>query len=337
MLRFLIKRLFQGVFVLIGVSILIFIISRIVPGNPARLALGPRATQEAVDALSREMHLDESVPKQYYYWVTGVLKGDFGKSLNTMRPVAEDVKDFFPATIELVLFAGVILIILSISLGILSARHQDKWIDGIIRLLSYAGIAIPSFVVAIVFLLIFGSYWKVIPVLGRLSYNVTPPNTVTGLILIDSIIAGNLASFIDGFLHLLLPGIALALIGSMQGARILRSSLIDNKSKEYISVVRGYGIPEDLITKKYLLKPSLIPVVTIIGLSLATLLGNAFLVERIFNWPGLSSYGVNAMLTKDLNAISAVILIIGLVFLLVNIVVDLILAVLDPRIRLGDD
>lgn len=337
MLRFLARRLFQGIFVLIGVSILIFVIARIVPGDPARLALGPRATQEAVDALSREMHLDESLPKQYLYWISGVIKGDFGKSVNTMRPVAEDVKEFFPATIELVLFSGVILVVLSIVLGLLSARHQDTWVDGLIRLTSYAGIAIPSFVVAIIFLLIFGSYWKVIPVLGRLSYGVSAPKEVTGLILIDSILAGNGKTFIDGFLHLILPSLSLCIIGTMQGARILRSSLIDNKSKEYISVVRGYGIPEKVITRKFLLKPSLIPVVTIIGLSLATLLGNAFLVEKIFNWPGLSSYGVNAMLTKDLNAISAVIIIIGLVFLIVNIVVDLILAILDPRVRLGGD
>lgn len=337
MLRFLGRRLFQGIFVIIGVSILIFVISRIVPGNPARLALGPRATQEAVDALSKEMHLDESLPKQYVYWITGVLKGDFGKSLNTMRPVAADVREFFPATLELVLFSGVILVILSLALGLLGARFQDTWIDGIIRLSSYAGIAIPSFVVAIILLLIFGNIWKIIPVLGRLSCGITPPETITGMILIDSIIAGNWVAFKDGFLHLLLPGIALALIGSMQGARILRSSLIDNKNKEYIAVVRGYGLPEQLITKKHLLKPSLIPVITIIGLSLANLLGNAFLVERIFNWPGLSSYGVNAMLTKDLNAISAVILIAGLAFLIVNIIVDIVLAALDPRIRLGDD
>lgn len=337
MLRFLGKRLFQGIFVLIGVSILIFIISRIVPGNPARLALGPRATQEAVDALSKEMHLDESLPKQYYHWISGVVKGDFGKSVNTMRPVADDVKEFFPATIELVLFSGIILVILSVVLGLLGARYQDTWVDGIIRLLSYVGIAIPSFVIAIIFLLIFGNIWKVIPVLGRLSYGVTPPPTVTGMILVDSIIAGNWNAFADGFLHLLLPGIALSLIGSMQGARILRSSLIDNKNKEHISVLRGYGLPEKLLTQKFLLKPSLTPVITIIGLSLANLMGNAFLVERIFNWPGLSSYGVNAMLTKDLNAISAVILIAGLVFLIVNILVDIILAALDPRIRLGDE
>lgn len=337
MLRFLARRLFQGIFVLVGVSVMIFVIARIVPGDPARLALGPRATQEAVDALSKEMHLDEGLPKQYMYWITGVIKGDFGRSLNTMRPVAEDVREFFPATIELVLFSGFILVILSILLGLISARRQDTWIDGLIRLCSYAGIAIPSFVVAIIFLLIFGSYFKIIPVLGRLSHGIAAPKTITGLILIDSIIAGNLKAFVDGFLHLLLPSLSLCLIGSMQGARILRSSLIDNKSKEYISVVRGYGIPEGIITQKYLLKPSLIPVVTIIGLSLATLLGNAFLVEKIFNWPGLSSYGVNAMLTKDLNAISAVIIIIGLVFLIVNIAVDLILAILDPRVRLGGE
>ena len=336
-MRFVLKRLFQGIFVLVGVSILIFVISRVVPGDPARLALGPRATNEAVEALSREMYLDQPLPKQYLFWISGVLRGDFGKSLTTMRPVTTDVKEFFPATIELVLFSGCILVVLSILLGLLSTRYQDTWVDGLIRLLSYAGIAIPSFVVATILLLIFGSYWKVIPVLGRLSYGVTAPPATTDMILVDSLLAGNPGAFADGFLHLLLPAISLALIGSMQGARILRSSLIDNRSKEYISVLRGYGVPENVITGKYLLKPSLIPVVTIIGLSLAQLLGNAFLVEKIFNWPGLSSYGVNCMMTKDLNAISAVILIIGFLFLIVNIIVDFVLAALDPRIRLGGD
>jgi len=337
MLKFLLKRLIQGIFVLFGVSIMIFVIARIVPGDPARLALGPRATQEAVDQLREEMHLNDTIPQQYLYWIQGVLKGDFGQSLNTRRPVAEDVKEFFPATMELVLFSGLLLVGLSIWLGLLSARHQDKFIDSIIRLFSYAGIAMPAFVVAILLLLVFGSYIKIIPVLGRLSYGVTPPPRVTGYIMIDSLLSGNLKTFIDAVLHLFLPALSLCLIGSMQGARILRSSLIDNKSKEYISVARGYGFPEKVVVRKYLLKPSLIPVITIIGLSLSSLLGNAFLVERIFNWPGLSSYGVNAMVTKDLNAISAVIMIIGLVFLLMNILVDLVLASIDPRVRLGGE
>ncbi len=335
MTRFLTRRLIQGVFVIFGLSIFIFVISRIIPGDPARLALGPRATEEAVEELREEMHLNDSLPKQYQYWITGAVKGNFGKSTNTKRSVSEDVKEFLPATIELVLVSGTILIVFSIILGLLAAKHKDTWIDAVIRFSAYIGIAVPSFVMAIIFLLLFGLVWKFVPVLGRLSPGVTPPPNVTGLILLDSLIEGDFKTFWDGFQHIILPATALALGGLFQEARILRSSMSDNMKKEYISVERGYGLPRNLIMRKYLFKPSFIPVVSVMGLDLAALMGNAFLVEKIFNWPGLSRYGINAMLTKDLNAISAVIIIIGLMFLVVNIIVDIIIAALDPRIRLG--
>jgi peptide/nickel transport system permease protein len=299
------------------------------------MALGPRAPQFAVDELRREMYLDKPIPVQYYYWFTGVIKGDFGKSINTKRLVIEDVKDFLPATLELVLFSGLLLIVFSITLGLLAARYRDTWIDGAIRVLSYTGIAVPAFVLAVLLLLLFGYVWPILPVLGRLSPGITPPNKITGLIVIDSLIAGNFAALGDAVKRLILPGIALAVGPLFQEARILRSSLTDNMGKEYIAVSTGYGIPRGIIMRKYLLKPSFIPVVSVMGLDFAALMGNAFLVERIFNWPGLSRYGINAMLNKDLNAISAVIIIIGIIFLIVNIVVDLIIASLDPRIRLG--
>ncbi len=335
MLSFIVKRLFQGVFVIVGISILIFVLSRIVPGDPARMALGPRAPQFAVDELRREMHLDKSIPVQYCYWVAGVVKGDFGKSINTKRPVADDIRQFLPATLELVLFSGLLLVIFSISLGLLAARYRDTWVDGTIRILSYTGIAVPAFVLAVLLLLLFGYIWPIVPVLGRLSSGIASPNEVTGMLIIDSLISGNFAAASDALKHILLPAIALAIGPMFQEARILRSSLTDNMGKEYISVSTGYGLPKSKIMRKYLLKPSFIPVVSVMGLDFAALMGNAFLVEKIFNWPGLSRYGINAMLNKDLNAISAVIIIIGIIFLLVNIIVDLIIASLDPRIRLG--
>lgn len=335
MLLYISKRLFQGVFVVIGISILIFIISRVVPGDPARMALGPRAPQYAVDELRREMHLDKPLPVQYCYWFSGVIRGDFGKSINTKRPVMADVKEFLPATIELALFSGFLFIFFSIILGLLAARYRDTWVDGIIRALSYTGIAVPAFVVAVILMLLFGYVWPIIPVLGRLSSDITAPPVITGLITVDSLATGNFTAFFDALKHLLLPSLALAVGPLFQEARILRSSLTDNMGKEYISVATGYGISGSVIMRKYLLKPSFIPVVSVMGLDFASLMGNAFLVERIFNWPGISRYGINAMLNKDLNAISAVIVIFGAIFIVVNIIVDLIVASLDPRIRLG--
>ena len=335
MVSFIAKRLFQGLFVLLGISLLIFIIARIVPGDPARMSLGPRAPQFAVDELRREMHLDQPLPIQYLYWFKGILRGDFGRSINTKRPVIQDIAEFLPATLELAVLAGTMFIAMAIVLGTLAARHRDSFIDGAIRGLSYSGIAVPAFVMSVLLLLLFGGVWRVIPVLGRSSAGIDPPSPVTGFLTIDSLLRGNVAAFFDAFLHLLLPAAALAIGPLFQEARILRASLTDNMGKEYIAVATGYGIPRRVIMGRHLFKPSFIPVVSVMGLDFASLMGNAFLVERIFNWPGISRYGINAMLNKDLNAISAVIIVFGAIFLVVNIVVDIIVASLDPRIRLG--
>jgi peptide/nickel transport system permease protein len=190
-------------------------------------------------------------------------------------------------------------------------------------------------VFAILFLLLFGYVLNLLPTMGRLSHGITPPPTITGMIVIDGLITGNFAAALDALKHLILPGVALALGGLSQEARITRSSMSDNLQKDYIAAEKSQGIPERIIMLKYLLKPSLIPTVSILGLDFAALLANAFLVELIFNWPGMSRYGINAMLSKDLNAIIAVIMVLGLVFVAVNIIVDLIVSYLDPRIRLG--
>jgi peptide/nickel transport system permease protein len=332
---FLLRRLLFSIIVLLGLSILIFVIARVIPGDPARMSLGPSAPEETVQRLRQEMYLDKPLPEQYVFWMKGVLTGDFGRSLVSKRAVSADIIEYFPATMELALFAGLLMVVFSIILGTLAAQFRDTLVDGIIRVLSYFGVAIPSFVAAILFMLLFGYVWPVLPAIGRLSSGITPPATITGLLTLDSLIQGNFAAFWNAFLHLILPAVALSLGGLFQEARIARSAMIDNMHKDFLASERGFGIPERVIMFKYLLKPSLIPSVSVMGLDFAALLGNAFLVELIFGWPGISRYGVNAMLNKDLNAISAVILIFGTVFVVVNIIVDLIIAFLDPRMRLS--
>jgi peptide/nickel transport system permease protein len=332
---FILRRVFHSIFVLLGLSVVIFVISRIMPGNPARMAVGPRAPQYVIDELSRQMHLDEPLHIQYYYWLRDALHGDFGVSLVTRRPVAEDIREFFPATLELTLFAGLIMAGGGISLGILSARHKDQWVDNLLRIVSYLGVVTPSFIFAIFFLLLFGMTLEWMPTLGRLSPEISPPPTITGLITVDSLLTGNLAAFVDAVWHLVLPGVALAMGGLAQESRITRSTMSDNLSKDYIASARSLGIPERVVMRKFLLKPSLIPTVSILGLDFAGTMGNAFLVEMIFNWPGSSRYGINTMLRKDLNAIAGVVLTMGVVFIVVNILVDIIVGVLDPRIRLA--
>jgi len=332
---FLLRRLFLSIFVLVGISILIFIIARVVPGDPARLALGPNAPQETVDTLRKEMHLDKSLPVEYFYWVKGVVRGDFGKSLVSKRDVADDIREYLPATLELSLFSAMFMVVLAIGLGVLAARYRDSWVDTLIRITSYFGVAVPAFVLAMLFLLVFGYYWPVLPVIGRISANVGSVHRISGFVVLDSLLSGNIPAFLDSLKHLLAPAIALALGVSFQEARITRSAMVDNMNKDFLAAERGYGIPERVVMFKYLLKPSFIPTVSVMGLDIASLVSNAFLVELIFNWPGLSRYAVSAMLNKDLNAISAAIVVFGLVFIVVNIVVDVIVSYLDPRIRLG--
>ena len=333
-LGFLARRGFQAIFVLLGLSMLIFVIARILPGDPARTALGARAPQWVVDRLREDMHLDKPLVAQYAYWLGDALQGDLGISLVPRRDVTDDIRDFLPASLELVLFAGLITAVGGIGLGILSARHKDKWADNFIRIFSYMGIVTPSFVAAILLLLLFGLILDWFPTIGRLSEGVPRPPTITGLYTVDSLLAGQFSTTLDALHHLILPALALALASMSQEARITRSTMSDNLSKDYIAAGRALGVPERLVTGRFLLKASIIPTVSIFGLDFAATLGSAFLVELIFVWPGISRYGVNAMLRKDLNAISAVILVLGITFIIVNILVDLGVAALDPRIRL---
>lgn len=333
--KFVAKRLLLGVLVLLGTSILIFTIARVVPGDITTLALGSHATDAAREALREELNLHDPLPVQYVKWLGDALKGDFGESFITKRAVLDDVRQYLPATAELVLVAGMILIIGTFSLGLLSARHKDKLLDSIIRVLSYIGIAIPSFVVGILLLLVFGYEIPVLPVLGRLSTGVAEPVHITGLYILDGVLTGDFVAAGDAFLHLILPAFALALGPMVQDARVLRSSLIDNSSKEYMGVSKAFGIPSGVLIRKYLLKPSSTSAITTMGLDLSALLGQAFLVEKVFNWPGLSRYCMNAMLNKDLNAICACVMIIGIIYFAMNLIVDLIVAGLDPRMRQG--
>lgn len=333
-LKMILKRLAWSVFVIFGLSILIFTIARVIPGDPAVMALGPRATEEALETLRLEMHLDEPLIVQYGLWLNDALHGDLGTSTLTKRPVMEDLAEFLPATLELVFFAAILEIIIGTFLGALSARHAGNAFDNTVRVISYVGIATPAFVCAILFMLLFGFVLQVLPVMGRVDANFLPPATVTGFMTIDYLLEGNFAGMWDAFKHLIMPATALSLAGIAQAARITRSSMFENLNKDYVGSEIATGVPMRRVIFLYVLRPSATPTVSIIALDIASMLGNAFLVELIFNYSGLSRYGVDAILGKDLNAVVAVVLVIGLTFAIVNILVDIITAYLDPRIRL---
>ena len=285
------KRLGTSLLVLIGVSMLIFAIARIIPGDPARIALGPNATAEQIANLRASLHLDDPIWVQYGHFVGDLIRGDLGISLYTNRPVLDDIAQFLPATLELVLVAGTMMILIGLPLGILSARFKGGLIDNIIRVIALLGVSAPSFVWAVILMLIFAFYLPLFPIAGRIS-DIYSIEAVTGFLVIDSLLAGNVPAFFNALWHLILPAFALALSGIGQAARLTRANMVETYDKPYIEMARSYGFPERRIANRYAFKPSIIPSLTIIGLDFAAMLGNAFLVEAIFAWPGLSRYGV---------------------------------------------
>ena len=330
--RLLAKRLGTSLIVLIGVSLLIFAIARVIPGDPARIALGPNATAEAVAALRDRLHLNDPFIMQYGYFLADLARGALGVALYTNRPVVRDIADFLPATLELVIVAGLMMVAFGLPLGVLSARYRGGWIDHSIRTVTLLGVSAPSFVWAVVLMLVFAFFIPLFPIAGRITdtYSIPP---VTGFLLVDTLLAGNVRAFGNAAWHIILPAFALALSGIAQAARLTRSNMVETYDRPYIEMAKSYGFPEKRIAWRYAFKPSLIPSMTIIGLDFAAMLGNAFLVEAVFAWPGLSRYGVAVILRKDLNAIVGTVLVISAMFLIVNVIVDLLIAFINPRIR----
>jgi peptide/nickel transport system permease protein len=335
LIRYMIRRAVAAVVTLVGVSILIFVIARVIPGDPARMALGPMASQEQVENLRQQLHLDDPLPIQYWEYIKGVLHGDLGTSLYTNGPVAQDLMQTFPATFELILASAILMITIGIPLGTLAARYRDGILDNFSRLFSLLGVVTPNFVWAVFLMLIFAFWLEVLPVAGRLSDGAPPPPHVSGLFLVDSLIAGDWGTFKDAFAHIVMPAVALSLASIGQTTRLTRANVGESYERNYIEFARAYGVREGRIAARYALRPALIPILTILGLDIAVKLGSAFLVEAVFAWPGMARYGVNVILAKDLNAIVGTVLVIATFFLLINLAIDVIVAFIDPRIRLG--
>jgi ABC-type dipeptide/oligopeptide/nickel transport system permease component len=307
------------------------------PGDPARLTLGPFATQKQVDALRHKMGMDKPLLLQYAGFIQGILHGDLGLSFQTRRSVTLDIKHYLPATIELVVMAIIWVLGVGVPFGVLAGRYKDSWLDNVSRVVAFIGVAVPPFVAGLIGQLIFSYGLGILPTTGRLSLLMTPPTKRTGLLLLDSLIAGNFAAFGDAFKHILLPSFAIAMTGIGQITRLTRGSVSDVLGKDYIEAARAFGIPNRYVTFKYMLKPSFIPPLTILGLTFASEIANAFLVEQVFGWPGMAKYGIQAILRKDFNAIMGVVLIVGLAFVVVNFIVDIIAGYIDPRIRIQEE
>lgn len=334
MLLYLLRRAASLFLVLLGLAILIFVIARIVPGDPARIALGPLATADQVAELRAEMGLDEPFFVQLTTYLGKLGQGDLGMSLLTSRPVLDDILAALPATFELVLFTIILQITLSIPLGILAAVYRNTWIDNVTRVISLIGVVTPGFVLAILLQLIAAHYWGFFPITGRLDPSIDFSADITGLLLVDGALKGRWDVVGDAIRHLFLPSIALAMAGIGQVMRITRAAMIEVASRDFIEAARAYGIPERVVRFRYMLRVAAVAPLTILGLEFASLIGNAFIVEFVFSWPGIASYGVRTILQKDLNAVIGVVLVSGLFFVVANLVIDIVLGILDPRHRL---
>ncbi len=335
-LRVLLHRLGAAILVLFGVSVVIFVIARVIPGDPARIALGANASAQQVTALRSALHLDRSLPTQYAIFLGNLLHGDLGQSLYTNRPVVDDIAAFLPATLELIFFAALIMVVVGMPLGVLAAHLRGTPVDHAIRGIAVLAVSAPSFVWAVVFMLVFAYWLPWFPIAGQLGQSIHPPPGITGFVMLDSLLAGDWKALDDALHHVILPAAALAMAGIGQTTRMMRSSLIEMYDRPFIEMALAFGFTGRRIATRWALRPALIPALTILGLDIAALLGNAFLVENVFAWPGLSRYGVQVILRKDLNSIVGTVLIIASAFIIMNIAIDLLASAINPRIRLSE-
>lgn len=327
------RRIALSLIALLGITLVVFILSHVVPGDPARLAAGPQARAEQVESVRKEFGLDKPLPQQYLIYMANLFKGDFGKSLQSRRPVSDDLKDYFPATLELTLVATLITVIGGVASGLISAVRKNSWIDQVTRVISLAGVSIPVFWLGLVLVLIFYRQLGWLPFGGRLDPSLSPPVRITGMYLLDSLLTGNWQTLGSSIAYLILPSITLAFSSLGVVSRMTRASLLDVLQEDYIRTARGKGLKNRVVLLRHALKNALIPVITIIGLQFGSLLGGAFLVEVIFSWPGLGTYAMKAIMFLDYNGIIGVTLLTGIVFMITNLLVDLLYIMIDPRIR----
>lgn len=329
------RRLLLIIPLLIGLSLLTFTVSRILPGDPVGLAAGPQATEEIKEQLRENFGLNDPLPVQYVNYITGVLRGDFGESLYTRHSVAEDLKTYFPATLELTIIAILLATLLGVPAGVISAMYRDRPQDHVSRAISLFFVSFPSFWLAMIFQLFFGRMLGIVPIGRRFPVVDLPPDHVTGLYVIDSILTGNLEALGTSLHHLIIPALVLSFSALASITRITRASMLEALDKDYVRQARSIGIPDHVIINKYVLRNAFIATLTVIALNFGWLMAGAVLIETIFDWPGLGLYAVESSLRLDFQPIMGITIIYGVVFSLINIGTDVLYGFLDPRIRYG--
>ena len=334
-LKFIGKRLIYLVVMLFGVATLVFILTKMIPGDPTVANLSQRALNDpqVVAAYRAKYGLDQPVFVQYILYIKNLLHLDLGTSIRTNKPVLDELARCYPATIELAFFAIILAAVLGILFGVISAMKRNSILDQAVRALSVTGVSIPSFWFALLVLYFFYYKLHIFPGPGRLSNSFSAPATVTGMYVIDSLIEGNPAKALDALQHLILPGLVLAAFTMGLITRTTRSNLLDVMSTDYIRTARAKGLSRVGLIVRHALGNALIPVLTVIGLGLGNLLGGMVLVETIFNWPGVGQFAYESVLSVDYPSIIGVALLIALNYMVINTVVDILYGVIDPRVR----
>jgi peptide/nickel transport system permease protein len=329
--KYIIKRLLMLIPVVIGVSIIVFTIMRVFSPDPAPVVLGEHATQEMVTAWRHANGLDRPIYVQYFYFLIGIFTGDLGNSYYTKTPVIQEILARFPATIELAIAAIIFASVFGILIGAISAVKKNTIIDSAAMVTALIGVSMPIFWLGILLIIFFSGTLHLLPSTGRIDILLQPPK-ITGFYLIDTLATGNIAGFWSTVVHLILPGCALGMYSMAIIARMTRSSMLETLSQDYIRTARAKGLGEGTVIRKHALRNALIPVVTVIGLQLGSLLGGAVLTETVFSWPGIGSYTVNCILKSDFPVVQGVVMLVAITFVVINIVVDIVYAFLDPRI-----
>jgi peptide/nickel transport system permease protein len=318
--------------VLLGVSIVVFFMVRAIPGDPAQIMLGQQATQAQVQQLRENMGLDKPIFVQYGLFLKDALRGDLGDSTVTGRPVTTELMVRLPATFELTAFAMLIAVLVGVPVGVISAVKQYSLLDKTTSVLALTGISMPIFWLAMILVVIFGVNLGLLPFPGRLDPT-TGITAITGLVLVDSLLTLNFAGFWDGLLHLIMPALALGTIPMAVVMRMTRSSMLEVMNEDYVRTARAKGVVPWRVIVKHALRNAMLPTITVIGLQVGLLMGGAIVTETIFSWPGIGLYAYDSISSRDYASIQGVVLYGALLFVLINLVVDILYAVLDPRVR----
>jgi peptide/nickel transport system permease protein len=335
MIGFIIQRLLLSVPVLLGVTLIIFTLTFVLPGDPARSAADRYATPEQVEAVRIRLGLDRPFHDQYLAYLGRLARGDLGTSIESRKPVIEDMAKFLPATFELMLMAMTITVFVGIPLGVITGSGRRSWTSSLVRFLSVVGVGMPVFWSGLLLQLIFFGKLGWLPLDGRLNAGATPPPHLTGMYTIDALVAGQWGTFTDALKHLILPAITLSfgLVASI--ARITHSSMLEVMRQDYVRTARAKGLSDRIVLYRHSLPNAFVPVLTTLGLQVGFLLAGSVLVENIFSWGGIGTYAWSGIFRLDIPVIMAVALATAVIFVLSNLAIDILYTVVDPRIRHG--